>query len=68
MKRILVLFLLFIMTASEISAQTIRQKDRWGESLYYLDGNVLKIKNRWGAPVYYFEGIPEKWVIASIIL
>lgn len=68
MKRILVLFLLFTMAASEISAQTIRQKDRWGEPLYYLDGNVLKIKDRWGAPVYYFEGIPEKWVIASIVL
>lgn len=42
MKRILVLFLLFIMTASEISAQTIRQKDRWGKELFYVDGQTIQ--------------------------
>lgn len=68
MKRFLVLFLLLIMAASEITAQAIRQKDRWGQPLYYLDSNVLKIKDQWGVPVYYFEGIPEKWIIACIVL
>lgn len=51
-----------------VEGQTIRQKDKWGEALYFMDGNVLKIKDKWGAPVYYFECIPEKWIIASIIL
>ena len=43
-------FYLLMIAASEIPAQTIRQKDRWG------------------VPVYYFECIPEKRVIACIVL
>ena len=46
----------------------IRQKDQWGTVLYYIDGNTIRLKDQWGDKVFYFDGLPEKWVIACIVL
>ena len=50
-----------------LNAQSVKQKDKYGEALYYLDGQTLKYKDKYGAAAYYFEGIPEKWVIVCLI-
>lgn len=68
MKKTRILILFSLMSASAALSQSVRQNDRWGQALYFLDGNVLKTKDQWGTPVYYFECIPEKWIITSIIL
>lgn len=43
------------------------KKDKYGEKLYFLDGQVLRFKDKYGAATYYFEGIPEKWIIVCLI-
>lgn len=64
MKKLILLFS-FCILGFTLSAQTIYQKDKWGEKLFYIEGNVLKIKDKWGKPIYYFDGqsirIKDKW-------
>lgn len=46
----------------------IRQKDQWGIVLYYIDGQYIRQKDQWGDKLYYFDGLPEKWVLACLVL
>ena len=41
-------FLLILFTVQTVSAQYIRAKDRWGEKLFYVDGNTIRERDQWG--------------------
>jgi hypothetical protein len=45
----------------------IRYRDKYGPKIWYLDGRVLKRKDKYGEPVYYFEGIPDRWVLVTLL-
>lgn len=46
----------------------VKAESKYGEKLYYLDGKILKRTNQYGDPIYYFGEVPERWVLASVIL
>lgn len=49
-------------------AQTVRQTDRWGEALFFIEGNTIKRKDRWGDKLYYFDFEPTRWQIVCVVL
>ena len=49
-----------------IEAQTIRQKDKWGTMLFYVDEtNTMHQKDKWGEKLFYYDGSvirqKDKW-------
>ena len=48
--------LLFLITNSIMSSQTVRQKDQWGNPLIFVDGETIKRKDQWGDALFYIDG------------
>ena len=68
MKKNVVLLIVVIVTAIswDVHAQTtVRQKDKWGDKLYYVDGRTLRQKDQWGTKLFYFDGttirLKDQW-------
>ena len=45
----------------------MREKDQYGEKLYFVDGNTIRRKDEYGEKLYWFESFPERWILACII-
>jgi opine dehydrogenase len=50
----LLLSIIFLTFRYEGKAQTIRQKDRWGKKVAFIEGKTLKAEDRWGEKVILF--------------
>jgi len=59
--------LLFLLPAFLSQAQTVRQKDQYGEKLYYYDGNTIREKDQYGEKLFWFDYVPDRWVIVCVI-
>jgi hypothetical protein len=65
--RKVICFIITFVVVGTLNAQSVKQKDKYGSSIVYVDGATLKSKDKYGAAAYFFEGIPEKWVIVCLI-
>ena len=48
--------LLIVVVQTTAKAQSIKQKDKYGQSIAYVDGLTLKSKNKYGKALYYIDG------------
>ena len=54
MKNLLIV-LVIILSTSFATAQSVRQKDKYGTSIVYVDEATIKIKDHYGKPLYYYD-------------
>ena len=45
-----------LLTFVAVNAQNVKQKDRYGSSVVYVDGSTLKANDRYGDALYYNDG------------
>ena len=72
MKKLLLIILVSLVFGSEITAQSIKQKDKWGTSIYFVEGQAIKQKDKWGQQLFFLDGQTiknkDKWGAALYYL
>lgn len=48
--------LLLLITQITLYAQRVKQNDRYGNSIVYIDGLTLNSKDKYGTPLFYNDG------------
>ena len=49
-------FFLLIFIQQILYSQSVKQNDRYGNSIVFEDGLILKTKDKYGIPIYYIDG------------
>ncbi len=55
MKKILIILPILIIQMT-VKAQSIKQKDKYGKPIVYIDGLTLRSKDKYGTPLFYNDG------------
>ena len=54
-KQIVYIFLISCLINANVLAQAVKAENKYGEQLYFVEGNTLKEKDKYGEDLFYWN-------------